>query len=192
MFLRGSSVPRNRRYPRSGRRVHTLPSRRPGGAHDDAGFVEAERVDDVARRERRRHDDEVGAPCVIASEPRVVAANLARGALRAPEKVEVVNRHHLHRVARRHQERVGRVRDVHGADAERLHGRPLEPVPGQVEEPHRHAAIDDGGRRERTAGRGDPSRSSRTARTSSGVRVSALASSWTYSPTPVRSRRAGR
>ena len=127
-----------------------LPSRGARRADDHSRRVEAERVDHVARGEVRRDHDEVGAASVVARESRVVAPDLARRALRPAKEVEVVDRHHLNGVASGQQERVRRVRDVHDAHAERLDRRPFEAVPRQVEQPDGDAAIDDGGRCERT------------------------------------------
>ena len=88
-----------------------------------------------------------------------------------------------------------RVRDVERA-GEPLDRRPLEPVPREVEQAHRDARVDDPARRDaaravrRSFQELENSVSASVGRERGGS--SAAAISCTYSPTPVRSRSAGR
>ena len=96
---------------------------------------------------------------------------------------------------RRHQQRM-REWATSTAPGEALDRRPLQPVPGEVQHADRDPRVDDVRRRARRAAR---SRSFHELENSDqrlvrrrSRRSSAAASSWTYSPTPVRCRSAGR
>ena len=79
---------------------------------------------------------------MCARERRVVAADLGAGALGMRQEVQIVDRDDLRRVARRHQQRMQRVRDVERAAGQRFRRRPVEPMPRQIQQRDRDAAID--------------------------------------------------
>ena len=128
-----------------------------------------------------------------ARQRRVVAPDLGAGALGVIEKVQIVDRHDLRGLPRRNQQRMRGVHDVERPAREPLDRRPVQPVPREVQEPDRHAPIDD----RRRPGRRPASRSfqddeNRLRDSPAGaVATSARASSWTYSPTPVRCAKRG-
>ncbi len=98
---------------------------------------------DFAGGEARGHEDAIRPLRVRARQRRIVAPHLRARALRMRQEIEVVDRDHLRRVPRRHQQRVRRMHHVEAPSGDRLRARPLEAMPREVEERHRHAAIDE-------------------------------------------------
>ena len=81
---------------------------------------------------------------VSARQRRVVAADLGARPLRMGQEIQIVNRHDLRR--RRATAAAADARSAPrrtGPARQHLGGRPAEPMPGEIEQAHRHAAIDD-------------------------------------------------
>jgi hypothetical protein len=91
----------------------------------------------------RGHDNLIGAPCVIAHQPGIVAANFAASPLRVVEEVDIVDGDHLRRTPRRRQQWMRGADDILITGAEPFDRWPFEIVPGQIEEPYWDSVIRD-------------------------------------------------
>ena len=185
------------------RSVPRRPVGRPVRADGDRLGGNVQPAFDLGRGVPGGHDD-VRRTCGMTADQRgVVPAHLAGRAVRVIEEVQIVNRDDLRRAARRHQQRVRRVHDVESPAGYRFYRRPPGPVPGQIEQPNRYAAVDGadgGGHRRLGMGRRSfqdalktvSSRGSRGAVASHSSPARAATRWCTNAPTPVGRRNAGR
>ena len=193
MFLRGSSVPTQMTGPSAGTCVRGGPVGRAVVAGDHARRIDAEPLRDLPRDGGRDGDDQVGSPGVRADQRRVVALDLGGGGLRMIEEEQVVDGDHLRGARGRQQQGRGGVRDVDARrPATRWAAIRVDATPSSAPAPG------PGRRGSRLLGPGERRRSfqllekTATRPPTGAVAASAIAVRCTYSPTPVRARRAGR
>ena len=106
---------------------------------------DAEAGPDLAGRVLGDHDDQVGALRVARRERGIVAPDLGAAPAGVIEEIEIVDGDDLDgAVPARQQQGMGRVGNVHRS-GKALHRRPFQPVPGKVEDPDRHADVNDAG-----------------------------------------------
>ena len=122
MFLRGSSVPRNSRWPGFAGPADRNPARSHREARCDLRF-----------RVLGDGDHQIGSRRVRVDQGREVAPHLGARALRMRQEVEIVDRAHPQARSGRHQEGRRRVHEIEGQGSQGLDRRPTHavPCPGQ-------------------------------------------------------------
>jgi hypothetical protein len=121
--------------------IPARPGGRTGRADDDAFGSNVEAVDHFGRCRVGGHHNQVRLTGVPMDESRVVAPDLAAGALGMLEEIEIVDRDRLRRDTTRHEERMSGVGDLR-RPGEAFDRGPSKPMPGEIEQPDGHPRID--------------------------------------------------